>query len=145
MQINSVTASPVWKYSSNEKGKTSQTAQNQKYLIFDSTPEEVVSKYNINQISEEEYSQMTRELWLNKNEESKQLGRALIGNQLMDDPTTNFSATDGQNMLCFAKDGSGANVLDAVLEKYKQQLSLNSDSASTYLKLYQTLWDLSEK
>lgn len=65
MQINSVAASPVWKYSSSEKGKTSQTAQNQKYLIFDSTPEEVVSKYNINQISEEEYGQMTRELWLN--------------------------------------------------------------------------------
>ncbi len=145
MQINSVAASPVWKYSLSEKGKTSQTAQNQKYLIFDSTPEEVVSKYNINQISEEEYGKMTRELWLNKNEESKQLGRALIGNQMMDDPATNFSATDGQNMLCFSKDGSGENVLDAILEKYKQQLALDSGSASTYLKLYQTLWGLSKK
>lgn len=108
------------------------------FYEFDSKPEDVLKKYDLNHMTEDVYREMEHELLLNENEESRKLGWNLVTQDMIENPNSYNHITDGQNMVHFTK-GQTTNILDAVLEKYEQHTALHSPSAYQYKELYDTL------
>lgn len=102
------------------------------YDIYDSTPEQIFSKYNVKDMSEKDYDQMETELWENKNPESHYMGL-----MLMTDDIANHYADEVNGTPVTQK--SHYNFMNAVEEDYKKELSAGGNDANYYLKLYQYL------
>lgn len=97
---------------------------------YNSTPQQVFEKYNTRDISQQDYSQMEQELWLNKNPESHYTGLMTA----VDDVKQHF-ADEANGTQEAAK--SNYNPMDAVERDYKKELSGNGAKSDYYLKLYQ--------
>lgn len=112
------------------------------YRVHDSTPEEVFSGYDMSKVTEKDFGEITSELFLNQNDESRSIGRALVLGQMMGNPYV--PETSGQNLFHFSGGGS-VDLLGSILEKYKQQIALGNAGAENYLKLYQCLSEINRK
>lgn len=135
MQINPVNFAPTWKNSATQSiQKNVDTSQ--KYRIYNSTPEEILKKYNLHNITEKDFHQMLSELFLNRNEDSRKLGVTLLTNQLMENPDQ--QSAQGLNVVRFPKNGQSIDLLNAVWGQYKKEHSLGGD-ANDLLNLYNAL------
>lgn len=108
-----------------------------KYKTNDSTPEEILSKYNLKDMSDKDYHQMINDLNSSNNAESSYLGSNMLLDELSEELLAHFNGQPEQIKEHY-------NCLQSVAEDYKTELSAgDAKGADYYRKLYQFMSETS--
>ena len=102
-----------------------------KYKTNDSTPEEILSKYNLKDMSDKDYRQMIKDLHSSNNAESSYLGSNMLLDESVEELIAHKNGQPEQLKVHF-------NCLQSVEDKYKMELSAGDvNEADFYRKFYQ--------